>query len=80
MKGSTVALVAVGVLAVGGIGWFVYSANKRAIAAAQAAAKASAGSQSGSSGGKSAGQVAGDIIKLAPQAIELGQQIAAAFK
>jgi hypothetical protein len=68
-----IALIVGGVVVVGGLGYFIYSAHSKATAAAAAAAKASAGSS------RSAGHVAGEILSLAPAGIALGQKIANLF-
>jgi hypothetical protein len=72
VKGTTVALIALGVAVVGGGGYFIYQAHVKATAAAAAAAKASAGSSKGSN-------VAKEILSIAPAAITLGQKIANLF-
>lgn len=63
------ALIIGGVVVVGGLGYFIYSAHAKAAAAASAAKQASSGSTG-------AAKVAHDILNVAPSAIALGQKIA----
>lgn len=74
MKGTTIALLVVGVAALGGLGFYVFKAHEKADAAAAAAKTVQAGPSK-----PSASATAGKIISMVPAAVNLGKQIASLF-